>query len=369
MLWKSGTLVFDDIQFIGATQSGLLTSGVGAIAPALPYTYIKDDLLMLFVESANQAITTPSGWTQVTNSPQSTGTAGAAGGVRLGVFYRLATGPIVSAPSIADTGDHTTAVILCFRKVDTTTPIDISAGGVLATAGTTITLSSVTTTVAKVLTLLCVANDRDFSGASLSAWSNGSLTSITELFDGCTTAGTGGGIGVASGIKTVAGSTGTSQVTNGASVTAAHMTIGLRPSTGYSAGRAIGVGGRNLFDGSPSQGVASSLVLSSDGSANAQSSLDFISGDIGSQWYDSVTSGIGSSFWVRHTILGVDQPDTQPGAGWNSLSSGLTWEASLAYVVGGETASVEILLEFATDSSGTNIVAVGLAILTMQTFS
>lgn len=88
-----------------AFASGTAALTVGAVASTQ-----ADDLILLFVESANQAITAPSGYTEVTGSPVSTGTANAAGGVRLGVFYAWATGADTTT-SVADTGDHTTAII------------------------------------------------------------------------------------------------------------------------------------------------------------------------------------------------------------------------------------------------------------------
>jgi hypothetical protein len=69
---------------------GTFTSGAAALTVPQPAGIQAGDLLLLFVETANQAMATPTGWTQVTNSPQSTGTAAAAGGVRLTVFYKIA---------------------------------------------------------------------------------------------------------------------------------------------------------------------------------------------------------------------------------------------------------------------------------------
>jgi len=71
---------------------GTFTSGAGALSVPVPAGYQDNDIFILFVESENQAIATPSGWTQVANSPQFTGTARAAGAVRLAVFYKVVSG-------------------------------------------------------------------------------------------------------------------------------------------------------------------------------------------------------------------------------------------------------------------------------------
>ena len=49
---------------------GSFTSGVGALSVPVPTGYQDDDVFLLFVESANQAIATPTEWTEVANSPQ-----------------------------------------------------------------------------------------------------------------------------------------------------------------------------------------------------------------------------------------------------------------------------------------------------------
>lgn len=95
-----------------ATITGLSTfaSGTGAISPDFTSSgRVTGDLLILAVESANQAITVPSGFIQFTSSPKSVGSAAAAGGVRLGLFWKKSVGTETTI-SVADTGDHTTAV-------------------------------------------------------------------------------------------------------------------------------------------------------------------------------------------------------------------------------------------------------------------
>lgn len=212
---------------------GTFASGTAGITPGLPTGWAEGDLFILQIESANQTIATPSGWTQVANSPQSTGTAAAAGGVRLAVFYRWATAS-ESAPSIADSGDHTTALISAYRGVDPTAPINASAGGVDSSATTSISTPSVTTTVANCLVLHLLGLDKDAADSDTitGTWTNANLASITERHDQTVTSGAGGGVALVTAIKASAGSVGATTNTADSSTTHAYITLALAPVTG-----------------------------------------------------------------------------------------------------------------------------------------
>ena len=71
--------------------AGAVASGTGAISPALPSGIQTNDILLLFLETANQTISISNQnggtWTQVTNSPQGTGTGGSSGSTALTVFW------------------------------------------------------------------------------------------------------------------------------------------------------------------------------------------------------------------------------------------------------------------------------------------
>lgn len=210
---------------VAYVNKGAWDSGNGAITPGIPSGYTVGNLLLLLVESANEAIGTPSGWNEVSSSPQGTGTPAQAGGVRLAVFWRIATAG-QSAPTIADTGNHTTGIIFEFSGANTSNPIYSIAGGVITPGNSTITFPSVSTRAANDMVALCLANDRDYNGSdSLSGWTNANLSSLTQRHDQTVTTGVGGGVGMATGIKATAGSIGSTTVTNGAAVTAAVITI------------------------------------------------------------------------------------------------------------------------------------------------
>lgn len=215
--------------------AGTVTSNAAAITPAMPSGVQANDILLLFLETANQAITVSGGtetWSQVTNSPQSTGTAAGADGTRLTVFWARASQASPTSPTTSDSGDHQLGRIIAVRGCITTgNPWDITAGSVEATSDTTVSFPTVTTTMDDTLVVLAMAGSLpDATGtANFSAWTNSNLSSITERTDNTVTAGNGAALGVATGVKTTAGATGASTATLAQSANKAMMTIALRP--------------------------------------------------------------------------------------------------------------------------------------------
>jgi hypothetical protein len=209
--------------------AGTAMSGTAAITVAWP-AHQAGDIALLFVESCGgEAVTlsTPAGFVNVLNSPQSTGTT--TNGTRLTVFWCRATSSSMSSPTVADPGNHVYGIILTFRNVVATgNPWDITAGGTKATASTTTTFGTVTTNVNNDLIVLAASRDNDSAAAAWSAWTNANLSGLTERSDGGTTSGNGGGVGVATGLKATAGSVGSSTATVTSSVDG-HMTIALAP--------------------------------------------------------------------------------------------------------------------------------------------
>ncbi len=187
--------------------SGVESSGVGAITPALPAGWAAGHLLVLAVETANQAVSAPSGWTETTNSPQSTGTAGGASATRLHVFQRIAQSGD-TAPTVADSGDHQIAWITAFSGIDATTPVLTSAGSVLSSAGQTGTATGFTTTVADCLIVMIGTHAEDLNDDAACSVANANLTSVAVRKTFNSTAGNGGCLVVATGVKAAAGAIG-----------------------------------------------------------------------------------------------------------------------------------------------------------------
>src|SRR5574337_1215041 len=78
-------------------SAGNAASGTGNVTPSVPSGTTTNDILLLVVQSSNETINAPSGYTAVTNCAQGTGTAATAGSVGINVFWKRA-GASESAP-------------------------------------------------------------------------------------------------------------------------------------------------------------------------------------------------------------------------------------------------------------------------------
>jgi len=234
------------IQFRAAAQSSVSTvaapnfqaagtaqASAGALTVPWP-AHQADDIGLLIIETANQAVTlgTNGGdWTEVTNSPQGTGTV-SGGGTRLTVFWSRATSSSMGDVGVNDSTNHQRAQILTFRGVFTSgNPWDgTPAGDVASTASTAVSIPGGTTTVANTLVVAIVANATDTTADQTSGWTNAGLTTLTEREDGNTGANNGGGFGVATGVKATAGAYAATTATLATASAQGRMSIALRPS-------------------------------------------------------------------------------------------------------------------------------------------
>jgi hypothetical protein len=204
---------------------GTAAGATTAITPGLPASILTGDILLYFTETANEAITV-SGWTEVTNSPQGTGTAGSSNATRLTVFWvRYDSGSPPGTIS-SDSGQHQYAVILAFRGcVATGNPWNITAGTTAATS-TAVSIPGATTTNAN---CLVVAAFSSHIATTVSLEANADLGTLTEQFDGNTAQGNAGGLAVYTGTKAVAGAYGATTATLASTAIQGLMTIALLP--------------------------------------------------------------------------------------------------------------------------------------------
>jgi len=230
--------------------AGTVASGTGAITPALPAGVQANDILLLFLETANQAIsisnqnggtwTQVTGsisnqnggtWTQVTGSPQGTGTAGGTAATRLTVFWSRYNGT-QGAPTVSDSGNHQLGRMIAIRGATTSgDPWDVTAGGVEAASDTSGSIPGATTTVANDLVVVAIATslpDAD-STAKFSGWTNANLSGLTERTDNTVKAGNGGGLAIATGGKATAGAYGATTVTLVNAAAKGMMSIAIKP--------------------------------------------------------------------------------------------------------------------------------------------
>lgn len=211
---------------------GSAFSGTGAPTATLPGTVAADDILVLVLQSSQQAIATPAGYAQL--GPQNgIGPAAAAGSTRLGIFWKRA-GSSESAPTIADSGDHTYGVMFAVRGCPTSgDPFRMLGQAWKFTATTTGTADAGTVRTANSLVVSIFAHAVDSASAQGSSPTNASLGSVTEVFDGATTDGTGGGIYVMSGTVAEPGEVTASTVTWANSTVDLSTTIAFVPADSF----------------------------------------------------------------------------------------------------------------------------------------
>ncbi len=184
--------------------AGASATGTGNVTPSLPTGHTTNDILLLFVQSDNQAATAPAGYAQL-GPVVGIGTAAAASATRLTVFWKR-DGGAEADPTVTDTGDHTLAVMLAIRGCTTSGDPFISVGQARkTTASVTGTGSAGATHVDACLVLTAFAHALDSASAVFSSPTNASLGSVTEEIDVATADGNGGGIGVISGTLATAG--------------------------------------------------------------------------------------------------------------------------------------------------------------------
>lgn len=225
---KTGGAAMPNYQDIGAEFS----SGTGGTIN-WPASVAVGDIGLLFLETEGDITlswTDAAGFVEVADSPQDDGDATT--GTRLTVLWCRATSTTPTAPVIADTGNHQYAVILTFRGcVASGNPWDVTAGNTTGgSASTSVSIPGDTTTGANRLVVVAssTALDND-PNPRFSGWTNADLSDLTERYDDATSAGNGGGLGVATGGKAAAGAYGATTATLSNASLQGRISIALKP--------------------------------------------------------------------------------------------------------------------------------------------
>jgi hypothetical protein len=200
---------------------GTVAKGSGnAVSVSPPAGAQAGDLLLCIVGTENGGQTAPSGYSELSNSPQGNGTF--ATSTRLGVFSKVHSGS-ESAVTVGLFGSHTIAVIIAIRNANTT--INVNTGS-NSGSSTSVSCPTATTTVDGCLVLAIVA----FSNATtVGSWANANLADFAEILDDNTTDDDDGGFAIAAGYKVTAGATGATTATLASASTQGRMTIGIAP--------------------------------------------------------------------------------------------------------------------------------------------
>lgn len=373
------------ILYVGA-GTAVVSTGSNSCSP--PIATQPGDFLLLLIETANQSIAAPSGWNALSgDSPQGVGTGGSTGATRITAYYRWADAPgTANGASVADSGDHTGYQILAFRGVrrDGSNPWDVTSGNTSGSSDTSVSVPGATTTVDQCLVLAISAFDTDGTNPVTVAWANSDLTDFaTPSGAGWGSAtGNGGGINIAAGVKTSAGTYGASTATLTTSTVDACLSIALAPSlapwfravsAGFGSGAAVNV---PWPSGHQADDVGILVVETENQSIAAPSGW----AEVASSPQGTGTGGTAGStrltvFWRRATsssesdaALG-DSGDHQIGAlyvfrnvtptgdPWDVTTGGVEASATTTVTMTGVTTSVDDTLILAIASFSTDISA------------
>lgn len=189
-------------------------TSTGVPTATLPTGHTTDDILVLCIQSSNDAIVSPpAGYTQL-GPENGIGTAAAAGAVKLSIFWKR-DGGSESAPTIPDTGDHTYGFMFAIRGCPTgVDPFYIMGQNFKFTNSTTGTSDKGATLIDNCLVAAIFAHAWDGTTDNVTgSGTNANLTSVTKQFSDSTSDGTGGGLALITGIKANRGPVGATTVT------------------------------------------------------------------------------------------------------------------------------------------------------------
>lgn len=220
------------------TSTGAMASSAAATTAVFAAGATAGDLGILIVETANQAITTPAGWSlNKGGAGTGTGTAGAAAATMLSVYTKssITAGDISGGISISDSGDHQNALLLTYSGYDPNgrygvgAPVAGAGLNIITPANTAASsngLAAANQILIGDICLAIIATDRDSATVSTNAsaaWNNvaGSNSFIENL---SSATGAGGGVIVN---ELVPSGSSTAAVTFSCTVTSTIMIVGV----------------------------------------------------------------------------------------------------------------------------------------------
>lgn len=211
------------------TTNGVRTQGTGATFYPYPAGYAIDDIFILVVETANEAVTAPSSaWTEVAQA--GTGTAGATGSARIAAFWKRCTSLSEPTPTVPDPGDHQIGYMFNVRGCTTTgSPVTVYATGVVTPASTAAVVPGATTGVSDCLVIAIATNGVDSNTNQFSSQANASLTSFSVGMTANTNNGVGGGFSVCHGGFASAGTYSSTTMTSATATLQGNLSFALKP--------------------------------------------------------------------------------------------------------------------------------------------
>lgn len=192
------------INTVGAVH--IFGSGGGTVV--LP-THADGNDILLFAETiVGNGLSGLGTWTQLTGSPVDQQSGTAVTSARLHAYRIRRSGTAVPDPTIAPTDDGVGANHVVVVAISISDPPDPSAYETVGTSGngSSISLDGIADLAAGTLAIAAVASTRDANSTTqFDPWANASLDSIAEIVDQTTNQAGGGGLGIAHGTRTAAG--------------------------------------------------------------------------------------------------------------------------------------------------------------------
>lgn len=211
---------------------GAEATGTGAVTPALPASMQSNDICVLVATTitAGTVTITATGsitiWTAITGSPVDVTL-----GEKLYVWWgRWTSG--TTGPTVTPGGDHIEAGIGAWRNcLGSGSPIDVSQTGTETVSDTTFSFAtSISTTVNGAMCIaICTTGQDIATNGRFTTMTDGSLTSLAERIDYCTSSGSGGGFALDEGYKATTGVVGTWASTLLVASTKAYISFALKP--------------------------------------------------------------------------------------------------------------------------------------------
>lgn len=205
-------------------------AGAGDITVAIPTGATTNDILLLFVQTDTANTISATDFVHTADSPSDTG--GAAGAsVKLHCLWKRHDGSEADI-TLSDPGDHQIGVMLAFRGcVLSGDPWNVTSSNQQTTGTTSASITGDTTTVTNCLIVAATSNSTDSATTQYSNWANADLAGVAERVNSNSTAGNGGGIGIITGSKVVAGAYGATTADIATSTKTANITIALKGAT------------------------------------------------------------------------------------------------------------------------------------------
>lgn len=199
------------------------------LATPLPPHIAGDDIYVVLAGIGQNNYATPSGWTEVADSPQHDSASSL--NARIQCWTIHASAPGTSPPTIADVGSDSSklGVAIVVRGAHAT-PIDVTAGGTAASS-TSVSIPGDTTTGDQRLIIAMAALTVDSNTPQLvfTSPTNASLSGLNQQLNYSSASGPGVGLAIITGRKAAAGAFSATTATLSTACTQAYLTLAIKP--------------------------------------------------------------------------------------------------------------------------------------------